>query len=132
MGFFGPEEASLQTWIFCRYLGLWSYVIQFAHLRPPLCSTVFLQGEGFRPEGCISTIYIMFEIYHSGREPSAVNMTMIYRRTGLERFTISFGIMLCVPMPSSINGFSPLSKAKINAMSTLSNFIAELSLRTKW
>ena len=26
--------------------------------------------EGFRPEWCISTIYIMLEIHHSGREPS--------------------------------------------------------------
>ena len=35
-------------------------------------------------------------------------------------------------IPSSLNGFSQKSKAKINAISTLSNMIAMLSLRTKW
>ena len=34
--------------------------------------------------------------------------------------------------PSSVNGFSPSAKSKINAISTLSNLIAELSLRAKW
>ena len=34
--------------------------------------------------------------------------------------------------PSSVNGSANKIKAQINAISTLSNIIAELSLRTKW
>ena len=34
--------------------------------------------------------------------------------------------------PLSVSWFSQQNKAQINAISTLSNLIAELSLRTKW
>ena len=34
--------------------------------------------------------------------------------------------------PSSVNGSANKNKAKINAIKTLTNLIAELSLRTMW
>ena len=43
----------------------------------------------------------------------------------------SLGTLVSSP-PASVNGFSQYSEAEINAISTLSDLIAELYLRTMW
>ena len=38
-----------------------------------VCVYMYIYIERFRPEWCISTIYIIVEIYHSGRKPSYIS-----------------------------------------------------------
>ena len=54
---------------------------------------------------------------------------VVFSEARRQRF--SLGTAVSSP-PSSVQWFSQQNKAQINAISTLSNLIAELSLRTKW